>query len=279
MAVGTTRPTLATTWTAISDQTNVVIHHEGGNTIELAIGTSAPAETVGGMAFGYDPSATQKPFQVQLAASTFVYARDTGPAPSQAKISVMQSDSPASGSISSVVPGTGATALGKAEDAAHTSGDVGVLGLGVRNDANATQTSADGDYAAEARSSTGQTIIKPYSADGADWAYAAAASGIANTTTAVTVKAAAAAGIKNYITGVQLSSDPLGAATEFAIRDGAGGAVLWRIKIGTAGIVNPINILFANPLKGTAATLLEVVTLTASITGAVYANLQGYTGP
>ena len=36
--------------------------------------------------------------------------------------------------VSAVVPGTGATNLGKAEDAAHTSGDVGVLGLAVRND-------------------------------------------------------------------------------------------------------------------------------------------------
>lgn len=46
----------------------------------------------------------------------------------------------------SVTPGTGATNLGKAEDAAHTSGDVGVLALGVRRDADTTPVSADGDY-------------------------------------------------------------------------------------------------------------------------------------
>lgn len=44
--------------------------------------------------------------------------------------------------------GTAATSLGKAEDAAHTTGDAGVMTLGVRNDAAATQTSANGDYGA-----------------------------------------------------------------------------------------------------------------------------------
>lgn len=47
--------------------------------------------------------------------------------------------------VVSVVPGTGATNLGKAEDAAHSSGDTGVMALGVRNDAG-TAFAADGDY-------------------------------------------------------------------------------------------------------------------------------------
>lgn len=46
-----------------------------------------------------------------------------------------------------LTPGTGATNLGKAEDAAHTSGDVGVMAMGVRQDTLAASTSADGDYA------------------------------------------------------------------------------------------------------------------------------------
>lgn len=43
------------------------------------------------------------------------------------------------------LPGTGATSLGKAEDAPHSSGDVGVEMLAVSNEAN-TQFAADGDY-------------------------------------------------------------------------------------------------------------------------------------
>ena len=49
--------------------------------------------------------------------------------------------------VLSIIPGTGATNLGKAEDASHTSGDVGVMTLAVRNDTLAALGGADGDYA------------------------------------------------------------------------------------------------------------------------------------
>jgi len=55
--------------------------------------------------------------------------------------------------VSRVVPGTGATNLGKAEDTAHTDGDVGVLFLGVRNHFSGSTT--DGDYSAVSVSSYG----------------------------------------------------------------------------------------------------------------------------
>jgi len=46
----------------------------------------------------------------------------------------------------SIVPGTEATSLGKAEDAAHASGDVGVMALAVRQDVPNTLADTDGDY-------------------------------------------------------------------------------------------------------------------------------------
>jgi hypothetical protein len=46
----------------------------------------------------------------------------------------------------SVTPGTGATHLGKAEDAAHTTGDVGIMSLAVRRDTAAVGSGTDGDY-------------------------------------------------------------------------------------------------------------------------------------
>lgn len=46
----------------------------------------------------------------------------------------------------SIVPGTGATNLGKAEDAVHTTGDVGVAMLGVRDDTLGATSGAEGDY-------------------------------------------------------------------------------------------------------------------------------------
>lgn len=47
--------------------------------------------------------------------------------------------------VLSVVPGTGATNLGKAEDAAHSTGDVGVMALAVRQSSQ-SDFGADGDY-------------------------------------------------------------------------------------------------------------------------------------
>lgn len=49
--------------------------------------------------------------------------------------------------VLSVIPGVGATNLGKAEDAVHSSGDTGVQILAVRNDTLAALAGTDGDYA------------------------------------------------------------------------------------------------------------------------------------
>ena len=46
----------------------------------------------------------------------------------------------------SVTPGTAAANLGKAEDVAHASGDVGVYALAVRDDTPAAHSGTDGDY-------------------------------------------------------------------------------------------------------------------------------------
>lgn len=57
--------------------------------------------------------------------------------------------------VTSVIAGTGATNLGKAEDAVAASGDTGVLILAVRRDAASSGVSADGDYAAFSVDSNG----------------------------------------------------------------------------------------------------------------------------
>lgn len=119
-----------------------------------------------------------------------------------------------------------------------------------------------------------QTPVPVYPLFGTPWKFAAASGGILNTTVAVTLVAAAGAGLSNYLLSLQINAEVLGTATEVAIRDGAGGTVLWRTKIGTGGQALA-NIIPAMPIKGTANTLLEVVTLTASGTGAVYVNAQG----
>jgi len=127
------------------------------------------------------------------------------------------------------------------------------------------------------RGDTAGLLTQQFALTGSRWSYAAAAGGITNTTTAVTIAAAAGSGVRNYLTGLQIFSDTLGTATEIAIRDGAAGTVLWRGKINTGGAFVGAEVKFTCPLKGTANTLMEFVTLTASGTGSVYVNAQGYT--
>ena len=107
------------------------------------------------------------------------------------------------------------------------------------------------------------------------WNYAAAASGLVNTTVAVTAKAAVA-GQRGNISSLQIQTEALGAATEFVIRDGAAGTVMFRTKLGTAAL--PLmTVTFDPPLRQAAVnTLIEFATLTASVSGGVFVNMQGF---
>lgn len=152
-------------------------------------------------------------------------------------------------------------------------------GLWVGNEARTTNKTAATNAATVRPIATtvGAAVNKPFQVPELDWSYPAAAGGISNTTTAVTMVAAAGAGIRNYLTAIQVSAGALGAASEIAVRDGAGGTVIWRGFISTAGGNQSVNL--SSPIKSTANTLLEVVTLTATVTGAVYINAQGYQAP
>ena len=125
----------------------------------------------------------------------------------------------------------------------------------------------------------GRLIVRLDSIPENEWSYVAASGGITNTTTAVYLAAGAGSGVRNYITSLQVSSDTLGTATEVVIRDGVGGAVLWRAKIGTAGTVGIQDIRFHPPLRGSSNTLVEAACVTATGTGSIYINVQGYKAP
>jgi hypothetical protein len=122
-------------------------------------------------------------------------------------------------------------------------------------------------------STAGQILQKPYAAAENDWQYAAAAGGITNSTADVVIKTAGAASVRNYITSISIMSETLATATELVVKEGAN--ILFRTKIPLAG--QPLtHVEFPTPLKGAAATQLSVALLTASATGAVYFNAQGY---
>lgn len=108
--------------------------------------------------------------------------------------------------------------------------------------------------------------------EGSNWAYAAAAGGIVNTTTAVTLIAAPGAGLVAYITSMQVSWDGLAGVPELVVRSGAGGTVIWRMMLYGTGW---INVDFTTPLAASVNNLLEAATLTADA-GRVYINAQGF---
>ena len=125
----------------------------------------------------------------------------------------------------------------------------------------------------------GRMIMRPHSIPENEWKYAAASGGsLNNSTTSATIAGAGGAGLSIYLTSMQIFSEALTNATEVVIRDGASGTVLWRHKISSSGMgLN--NVTFADPIKGTANTLMEVATLTAVGAGSIYVNAQGYYAP
>lgn len=145
---------------------------------------------------------------------------------------------------------------------------------------NATAPTFSDGYTTDLQTdANGSLLVTARTAPGASsWSYAPPVGGIANSTAGVTIKAAAGVGIRNYIKSLQLTADALGAATEFVIRDGAAGTVLARIKVNTGGLAASGTTIFDPPLRGSANTLVEIATLTATVTGGVFADLQGYTG-
>lgn len=69
--------------------------------------------------------------------------------------------------VTSIIPGTGATNLGKVEDAGHTTGDVGVMALGVRQDAQAALATTTADYIPFATDSIGSQYTTNSASTGA----------------------------------------------------------------------------------------------------------------
>lgn len=120
----------------------------------------------------------------------------------------------------------------------------------------------------------GVLVTYPYAIPEQTWNYAAASGGIANTT-AVTIKAAAASGIRNYLRSLQVINSAA-VASEFSVRDGSAGTVLYRGYV-PASMTAQQQINFEPPLRGTAATLMEVA-MTTTATATMF-NAQGWTGP
>lgn len=155
-----------------------------------------------------------------------------------------------------------------AHDAAIAGNPLRIAGRALANDYTAV---AAGDTADLITTLTGKQVVQPYALPAETWSYAAASGGITNTT-GVTAKAAGAAGVRHYVTSAQVINGHATVSTDVQIRDGASGTVLHRGYAQAAG--GGYAVKFDPPLRGTAATLIEVACGTTG--SATYVNLQGY---
>jgi hypothetical protein len=132
-----------------------------------------------------------------------------------------------------------------------------------------TAVSATGDVTNLYSTMHGALVVREHCIPEVSWSY----TGVQTTTTATAAKAAGAAGIRNYVNGFQFQNSNA-TATEIQILDGV--TVIWK-GYASANMAMPVNISFDQPLRGTAATALNVNAVT---TGAnVYINVQGYQAP
>jgi hypothetical protein len=163
--------------------------------------------------------------------------------------------------VLSVVPGTGATNLGKAEDGAHTTGDVGVMSLAVRLDSAASFADTDGDYAPLQLDSAGALRV---TGGGGGTEY---------------VVDAAAPAAPTGSAGLMERDDALSALTEVEgdwtnMRANANGA-LWVKHDGTvtvdgSGVTQPVSGTVTANLSATDNAVLDAIEVdTTTIAGAV----------
>lgn len=130
---------------------------------------------------------------------------------------------------------------------------------------------ANGDCADFITTLQGVQIVRPWQIPELEWAYAAAAGGVTNTTDVV-LAAAAGAGLRRYLTSMQLANAS-STATEVVVKDGS--TVIWRGYLPANAPMSEI--AFKNPLKTTANTALNFACATTG--AAVYVNAQGYIAP
>ena len=152
-----------------------------------------------------------------------------------------------------------------------------VIGLEARTSSKSSVSS--GTLVRPTATVDGRQIVRLDAIPENEWSYVAASGGITNTTTPVDITGGAGSGVRNYVTSLQLYSDTLGTATEIILRDGTGGSILWRSKIGTAGTGGTQNIRFHPPIRGSSNTIMQFACVTATGTGSIYVNAQGYKAP
>jgi hypothetical protein len=175
--------------------------------------------------------------------------------------------------ITSVVPGTAATNLGKAEDAAHTTGDTGVMMLGVRTDTVGALAGTSGDYNPIQLDGNGNVTTAPQGCLNSLGDLVSEA--ISNTDGASTAftNFGATASIRNYVTAIHAFRTDAGTTPIYVdFRDGTAGSVLYRVVVPAGGGVVLANA--GSPLFRTSANTALAYDASAATT-TLYINISG----
>jgi len=163
---------------------------------------------------------------------------------------------------------SGATLLGKAQDAASTSGDVGILAMAVRRDALTGQSSAANDFARIAVDAGERIIVCPYSPPGAQIQGGNAAA-ITNTTS--TQIFSSDPSFRRCITDLSITNESA-VNTRVDILDGA--TVIWRAHVSAN---NHYHHTFNQPLRGTINTAVNAQCATTA--ASVFVSVTGFNIP
>lgn len=130
---------------------------------------------------------------------------------------------------------------------------------------------ATGQTADLKATTVGAVVTHPYNIPEVSWQYATPIASPITGTTATAIKAAAAAGIRNYVTGFTAYNNSA-TASIITIQDGA--TVIYTDYLPANGAVR---VTFPVPLRGTAATAMNVVLNTTATS--TFVSAQGYTAP
>lgn len=170
---------------------------------------------------------------------------------------------PVASSIVGTVPvtqsGTRITSVvgGYAEDSPHTTGDTGILGLGVRNDTISSFAGTNLDYAPIGIDSAGRSLVKPFAPEEAVVRGRASlvSAGAAGSALAIS---APGAGLRIYVTDVLVTNT--GAATvRLDISDSDGSVIGTTIApagggSNVTGLATPMTTIVANKAVGAVAS-------------------------
>lgn len=153
--------------------------------------------------------------------------------------------------VGTITPGTAATSLGKAEDAAHSTGDVGVAAWCVSNENLTAFGAASGDYAPQAVNRYGQHYVT------APPPTHASSNGTPISSTTTSIIAAPSASTHLRVVRIHMSNGG-STSTWVAVRDGAAGTQHYRTFLPQNGTMS-LNLNLSGPLDLTTATRLDIV--------------------